>query len=50
MKKTSKIISLEEALEARTFKDSVCVIGVFDGMHVGHQMLIEESASSANPQ
>ena len=50
MAKASKIISLEEALQSRSFEDNICVIGVFDGMHVGHQSLIEQAKSYAKEQ
>ncbi|MCF0104433.1 MAG: FAD synthetase family protein [Eggerthellaceae bacterium] len=47
MKRPSEIASLEDALNAHAFEDSVCIIGVFDGVHVGHQMLIKEAQSYA---
>ncbi len=38
---------LEEAVSAGALKGAACAIGVFDGVHLGHRMLIDEMVESS---
>lgn len=40
-------LTFVEALEKKIFQDSSCAIGVFDGVHIGHQYLIKQAIETA---
>lgn len=46
----SAIINVHCVYDYAIFKDSVVVMGVFDGVHVGHRYLIDEAIKEATEQ
>lgn len=43
----AQTFDLEEAVSAGALKGAACAIGVFDGVHLGHRMLIDEMVESS---
>lgn len=47
---TCSIVNAHCPFDYALFKDAVCAMGVFDGVHLGHQFLINEALKEAREQ